>query len=301
MAVLISVWHFIRYDGSQCCHLVNASTVHNASMPCRFLKRTPGLTMERQRQDIKDFNPAGLSCLRDCSCWIAFGKHLCGAASDFTLRCCVQSLQSLKALSTETKVNQQETAPKRSPDEAGSHQDQARGLLLQNGAGDATEVNSRGQEDSKRHTSLCGQSAQEHEGCQADHQSSPCSQETFAAGNSNGGFSIPGNNQGKVCSQPTLKHTDTDPVPKAVGGQVSNGWQGSSQQTTAQFSYAHNAGVAVATCCHHRCSWNHYVNPAFFLKLGFTPVEFELISWMAGTVTFFDPPSLPVRDDMILA
>lgn len=41
-------------------------------------------------------------------------------------------------------------------------------------------------------------------------------------------------------------------------------------------------GLAVATCCHHRCSWQHYVGKPLFNQLGFSPDEFEVMSWMTG-------------------
>eukprot|EP00887_Chlorella_sp_A99_P005730 scaffold1.g5730.t1 len=41
-------------------------------------------------------------------------------------------------------------------------------------------------------------------------------------------------------------------------------------------------GLAIATCCHHRCSWQHYVGQPLFRALGFSPEEFELVSWMTG-------------------
>lgn len=54
----------------------------------------------------------------------------------------------------------------------------------------------------------------------------------------------------------------------------------------AQQNLQHSTGVlrglAIATCCHHRCTWQHYVNQPFFERLGFSPEEFELISWMTG-------------------
>lgn len=45
------------------------------------------------------------------------------------------------------------------------------------------------------------------------------------------------------------------------------------------------AGIAVATCCHHRCSWRQYVNKAFFRDLGLTAHDFELMVWMTGGIT----------------
>ena len=44
--------------------------------------------MKRIRCDISDFNPQKLSHIDRCTEWLAYGKHLCGRATDFTLRCC---------------------------------------------------------------------------------------------------------------------------------------------------------------------------------------------------------------------
>lgn len=41
-------------------------------------------------------------------------------------------------------------------------------------------------------------------------------------------------------------------------------------------------GLAVATCCHHRCSWQHFVAQQDMGELGFSPEEFEVIAWMTG-------------------
>lgn len=41
-------------------------------------------------------------------------------------------------------------------------------------------------------------------------------------------------------------------------------------------------GLAVATCCHHRCCWQHFVAQEEMLQLGFSPQEFEVIAWMTG-------------------
>lgn len=44
-------------------------------------------------------------------------------------------------------------------------------------------------------------------------------------------------------------------------------------------------GVAVATCCHHVCTWQHYVGQDVFRELGFSPEEFEVMSYMCGWAT----------------
>jgi hypothetical protein len=41
-------------------------------------------------------------------------------------------------------------------------------------------------------------------------------------------------------------------------------------------------GMAIAPCCHHRCSWRAFVAKPQLRALGFSPAEFELISWMTG-------------------
>lgn len=48
--------------------------------------------MQRLRCDIGDFEPAGVAALEDpAGRWVALGKHLCGGATDLTLRCCVRA------------------------------------------------------------------------------------------------------------------------------------------------------------------------------------------------------------------
>lgn len=41
-------------------------------------------------------------------------------------------------------------------------------------------------------------------------------------------------------------------------------------------------GLAMASCCHHRCEWEHYVGNGILQELGFSPEEFELICYMTG-------------------
>ena len=50
--------------------------------------------MQRAKVDIKDFDPSALRQLKEEGrSWVAVGKHLCGAATDFTLRCCARAAQ----------------------------------------------------------------------------------------------------------------------------------------------------------------------------------------------------------------
>ena len=41
-------------------------------------------------------------------------------------------------------------------------------------------------------------------------------------------------------------------------------------------------GFGIATCCHHRCSWEHYVGRDLFQKHGMSEQDFQLLTWMTG-------------------
>ena len=41
-------------------------------------------------------------------------------------------------------------------------------------------------------------------------------------------------------------------------------------------------GAIIASCCHHKCVWNHYVNQNFFLQNGFTPYDFTVMTRMSS-------------------
>ena len=41
-------------------------------------------------------------------------------------------------------------------------------------------------------------------------------------------------------------------------------------------------GMAIALCCHHRCTWNELVGSEFMLQLGFSPEDFHLLSRMTS-------------------
>lgn len=112
--------------------------------------------------------------------WVAFGKHLCGAATDFTLRSCARERR--RQLSQPAQQAAAEAA-----------------------AGEA------------------------------------------AGAAENGAAALPPNPR-------------SGPIPSSGGVR----------------------GLAVATCCHHRCSWRHFVAQEVFTELGFSPQEFEAIVWMTG-------------------
>ena len=67
----------------------------------------------------------------------------------------------------------------------------------------------------------------------------------------------------------------------------------------AQLPRERLAGVAIATCCHHRCEWQHYVGRQYFAdQLGLAPSDFAKITrWSSWATTFARPPCVwPVLD-----
>lgn len=133
------------------------------------------LQLQRAKCNLADFDPQGLVGMGQGEPWVGYGKHLCGAATDFALRCCVRDIA------------------------------QAR-----------TE-------------------------------------------NSNGPLLIPG---------PTEAAESSD------------------QASTKKGPRFGLKGLAIATCCHHRCEWRHFVGQEVMIELGFSPEEFELMSWMTGKFVF---------------
>jgi tRNA:m4X modification enzyme len=125
------------------------------------------LDLQRLRADIKDFDVSRVRGVEGGGAWVALGKHLCGAAADFTLRSCARP-----------------------------HAGQPTAAAAQAGSGGGP-----------------------------------------AAG-----------------------------APAAGGPAPLSGVR----------------GLAVATCCHHRCSWRHFVAQREVLELGFSPQEFEVIAWLTG-------------------
>ncbi|CAM6095916.1 unnamed protein product [Calypogeia fissa] len=57
---------------------------------------------------------------------------------------------------------------------------------------------------------------------------------------------------------------------------------GDQQQRLANFADPILEGIGIATCCHHLCQWKSYVNKEFFGKLGFSSVDFDMITWLTS-------------------
>lgn len=315
----------------------------------RFLNRRPGLTIERQRQDIKDFDPCGLQCVSQSCGWVAFGKHLCGAATDFTLRCCANSLKqptniqpsksSPSSLTEQEAYEQADSAnchrrePRYHHDLAASasatcerasakhiaidsrsaspaNQSVVHGLKINKGL-QASADNSEaaipagrchgsmqpsgssppnceqhvtGQEDvaaaaeSKHHLQAPAAKGAEEGTLEGPVQHTTEEQLTNPAAVSladEGGAAPFGGQQWHRVSAAAESKPRADEAASGMQNKVLEGGQDARKRPR-------NHGLAVATCCHHRCSWNYYVHPEFFLDLGFSPQEFELVSWMAG-------------------
>jgi tRNA:m4X modification enzyme len=119
--------------------------------------------MQRLKCDLANFEPCGVQGFDKIGYWVAHGKHLCGAATDLSLRCCHRYLQSGRA-----------------------------------------EMDGEG-------------------------------------GGEGGG----GGNKNDDTIQPECTLL----------------------------------GLGIATCCHHRCCWQHYVAQDVILELGFSPEEFEILSY----------------------
>lgn len=166
---------------------------------------------ERLRVDIVDFEPRGAPLLQGPSPaqgsgsgpsarpWVALGKHLCGAATDLTLRCCAR--RCARAL------------------------DHDEGLEPAGSRPHVSEAQAR---------------------CAA--RSAAAHGEAAAAS----GRSLARSPGGGFCERPDAQ------------------------------SGRGLLGLAVATCCHHRCTWRDFVGKPLFLSLGFTPAEFEVICSMCA-------------------
>lgn len=207
------------------------------------------MQLARLNVDIKDFQPAGVPQLHGGAApWVCMGKHLCGAATDFTLRCCATSLHAMQSSS---ELNQS----------ADHRQPEADSGLRQSAAPNADNASHH------HHTSARNSAMQ-----------------TTAAAATTG---IPGHANGTTVNKVlaatatgTNSHADRDSSGASQSAVEQAGSQSDGHACTSRQGLQ---GLAVATCCHHRCSWQHYVGKASFKELGFSPEDFEVMSWMTGT------------------
>ena len=82
---------------------------------------------------------------------------------------------------------------------------------------------------------------------------------------------------------------------------VSGGFRrGESSQGTT--SMPRLSGVLIALCCHHRCTWSQLVGKELFTDMGFSPVDFHMISHMTSwAVCGVRPEKLALRTDHMIS
>ena len=171
---------------------------------CRSLRKDEGLHFERVRADLRNFHAPGYPLLtQPAQAWVGLGKHLCGAATDFGLRCCLPH-------STDPDTIRQSTlAPGASPAWAASES-----TMQQHG------------------------------------QRTGCESPASAVGGAGCGRSSPAGREQEPSAEAdrTQKMQERElqqDVPRDQGGMAPNGLPSKA---------AGCRGVAIATCCHHRCS-----------------------------------------------
>lgn len=211
------------------------------------------LSLARLRVDIKDFQPAGVPGLEDgVASWVCIGKHLCGAATDFTLQCCASSLHAGSSFSQpehQTSIYQP----------------------AQTSSGCASAAGPRSHADKPCHS----------RGSDYTTQSVPSVTSAGAMYQQSGGSDKVGVsrqpaaalNQGSQPAMSDVAQADSLETDEDISGHKAD-CSGNSRQGIQ--------GLAIATCCHHRCSWQHYVGKPTFQQLGFSPEDFEVMSWMTG-------------------
>lgn len=236
----------------------------------RSLRKLEDLHLQRLTCDIKDFQPAGVEGLsKGQKPWVATGKHLCGAATDFTLRCCASSMQH----SSSHLQQQQRPSPSQRPQPSAQEVASSASSTPSNSCHDLGNNHLQSAEPAQR-----GGLAEKQHLVSAE----PGSSRAEAAG-------MADTTGTEGCSSEPLRNDAAE-----------DGVRCHARDDQA-LGEAGVQGFAVATCCHHRCSWQHYVGKPLFKRLELSPDEFEIISWMTGavmlpsfggTVTFEQPSCL---------
>lgn len=214
-----------------------------------------GVGVERLRVDIADFDPAHLSGMRGgFTPWVATGKHLCGAATDFTLRCAAR------------RCAPEPPQPSRPLSAEGNSAA---------GGRDSSAMTSPGAAEYSAPVVFPAASAAAAMSPGAADRSVPVVQPSpvEVTGPGAAGHGLP------VVQPPAAVVAGRRGSGEGSEGAAREGEGGGASGSEARSGVQ---GIAVATCCHHRCSWRHYVGKALFRELGFQPEEFELVSWMTG-------------------
>lgn len=209
------------------------------------------MQLARLRVDIKDFQPTGVPGLDNGAApWVCIGKHLCGAATDFTLRCCASCLHALSRSCPLQHTSQPEdTCSLMTPADTSS--------------GQTNKHSQSGECDSPVQSAAPAAALDDMPEQVRSISVAGASRHTLA---DDGGSCPPG----RDVSSALPASVDSDSAAREV---CDDGFRRGRQGIQ---------GMAVATCCHHRCSWQHYAGKAAFTKMGFSPEDFEVMSWMTG-------------------
>ncbi|KAK7501164.1 hypothetical protein BaRGS_00007649 [Batillaria attramentaria] len=159
---------------------------------------------------------------------VAMGKHLCGAATDLTLRCLMETLQS-------SQDTLQGPAPKR-------HRGENMGSMLS----EQCEV-----------TGISGG-----ETPQTLPAKSPIPEPTGKA-------SVESMDKSRNACCTKSESAEEGAGPSSVSCKVSE-------------DPRKPAGILIALCCHHQCTWQAYVGKSFMQQCGFTASDFSLLTRLSS-------------------
>ncbi|KAF2357008.1 Zinc finger CCCH-type TRM13 [Trinorchestia longiramus] len=200
----------------------------------------------------------------------AGGKHLCGAATDLTLRCLdrsvfhvgAESVAQHSSLSNPDDSYEMATCPLH----CDSYQEKKSSIDKLSSVSSSSScqklfTNELTSRQERRH---CAANTHDSSRCESS-PSSPDSVLVKACGNSNhrcGSQHREGVDDGTLSSSQKTR---------------------SSHETEEAAKCRPSRGLVIALCCHHKCSWQHYVGKKFFKSIGLSGEDFPavlgLTSW----------------------
>ena len=80
------------------------------------------------------------------------------------------------------------------------------------------------------------------------------------------------------CTLPSSSSSSSSSTTTTTTSSSASSYSSSSKTTQVK-------GFALATCCHHLCNWNDYVNREFFIEGGFTEKDFQALLRMTSWAT----------------
>lgn len=243
--------------------------------------------------------------------WVAVGKHLCGAATDYALRGCLVSAEQAEKAKGATAASSAVVVAGGVPEGAGASSAAAAAAAGVAAGGKGKRQRRRGGggqgpgrdgdaaagaraatvgvgERQKEPGQGQGQGQAAHnaaaEGTERQDASAP---HAIVTGGTPDAVSRGGNSIAEAEAAAADGITATGPSPLLSQPQAAAGSSATPPPPPAAAPASAPAsavfrGLAIAPCCHHRCGWRAYVGKPLFRRLGFSPQEFELISWMTG-------------------